>query len=382
VTDDTPVAPGPVKVSSSALHASPAEPLVRMAGLRKSYDGVSFAVDDLTLSVSRGEFLTFLGPSGSGKTTTLMMLAGFEQPTAGSIYVEGRSIEDMPPHKRDFGMVFQNYALFPHLSVAENIGFPLSVRKLPRADIGERVQRALDMVQLGGLGARYPAQLSGGQQQRVALARALVFEPRLVLMDEPLGALDKRLREQMQLEIKRLHRELGLTVVYVTHDQVEAMVLSDRVAVFHRGHVRQLDTPRLIHEEPANGFIAQFVGETNSAPGTVDRVASGNVRLRLDCGVAVVGVSRGPTAAGERKLMSVRPERVRIAPPESFENAFEAVMEEATYLGDRLVATLRLAAGMAINVDLGIDGLDRTPPRGASVTVGWAARHCLILDPE
>jgi putative spermidine/putrescine transport system ATP-binding protein len=364
------------------LIASSPEPLVRMVGLRKSYDGATFAVDDLNLSVLPGEFLTLLGPSGSGKTTTLMMLAGFEQPTAGAIYFEGRSIEDLPPHKRNFGMVFQNYALFPHLSVVDNVAFPLSVRKMPKAEVGQRVGRALDMVQLVGLGERYPAQLSGGQQQRVALARALVFEPRLVLMDEPLGALDKRLREQMQLEIKRLHRELELTVVYVTHDQVEAMVLSDRVAVFHRGHIRQLDTPRAIHEEPANGFVAQFVGETNSAQGTIEAVGSADVRLLLDGGIAVVGVSRRPTRVGDRKLMTVRPERVRIHPPSSFENAFAAVVEETTYLGDRLVAVLRLSSGMPVNVDLGIDGLDQIPLRGQSVTVGWAAKHCLVLDPE
>jgi putative spermidine/putrescine transport system ATP-binding protein len=353
-----------------------------MVGLRKSYDGAAFAVDDLNLDVLPGEFLTLLGPSGSGKTTTLMMLAGFEQPTAGAIYFDGRSIEDLPPHKRNFGMVFQNYALFPHLSVAANVAFPLSVRNVPKTEVGERVGRALDMVQLAGLGERYPAQLSGGQQQRVALARALVFEPRLVLMDEPLGALDKRLREQMQLEIKRLHRELELTVVYVTHDQVEAMVLSDRVAVFHRGHIRQLDTPRAIHEEPANGFVAQFVGETNSAMGTVEAVGPADVRLLLDTGVAVVAVSRRPARVGDRKLISVRPERVRIHPPPSFENLFAAVVEETTYLGDRLIAVLRLSSGMPVNVDLGIDGLDQVPQRGQSVTVGWPARHCLVLDPE
>jgi putative spermidine/putrescine transport system ATP-binding protein len=358
------------------------ECLVRLERLRKSYDGLSYAVDDLSLSIFRGEFLTLLGPSGSGKTTTLMMLAGFERPTSGDIMLEGRSIQDLPPHKRDFGMVFQNYALFPHLSVADNIAFPLAVRKLPRREIGKRLTRALEMVQLNGLEQRLPAQLSGGQQQRVALARALVFEPRLVLMDEPLGALDKRLREQMQYEIKGLHRRLGITIVYVTHDQVEAMVLSDRVAVFNHGAIRQLDTPRAIHEAPADGFVARFMGETNSAVGRVETVESGRVSLRLDKGPTVVGICRRPVTPGERMLMSVRPERIRIGPPSSFENAFDAVVEDLTYLGDRLVTFVRLACGFALSVDLGIDGLDKMPQHGQSVSVGWAANHCLILDAD
>jgi putative spermidine/putrescine transport system ATP-binding protein len=347
------------------------ECLVRLERLRKSYDGLSYAVDDLSLSIFRGEFLTLLGPSGSGKTTTLMMLAGFERPTSGDIMLEGRSIQDLPPHKRDFGMVFQNYALFPHLSVADNIAFPLAVRKLPRREIGKRLARALEMVQLNGLEQRLPAQLSGGQQQRVALARALVFEPRLVLMDEPLGALDKRLREQMQYEIKGLHRRLGITIVYVTHDQVEAMVLSDRVAVFNHGAIRQLDTPRAIHEAPADGFVARFMGETNSAVGRVETVESGRVSLRLDKGPTVVGICRRPVTPGER-----------IGPPSSFENAFDAVVEDLTYLGDRLVTFVRLACGFALSVDLGIDGLDKMPRHGQSVSVGWAANHCLILDAD
>ena len=272
-------------------------------------------------------------------------------------------------------MVFQNYALFPHLSVADNIAFPLAVRKLPRREIGKRLARALEMVQLTGLEQRLPAQLSGGQQQRVALARALVFEPRLVLMDEPLGALDKRLREQMQYEIKGLHRRLGITIVYVTHDQVEAMVLSDRVAVFNHGAIRQLDTPRAIHETPADGFVARFMGETNSAVGRVESVESGRVSLRLDKGPAVVGICRRPVTPGDRMLMSIRPERIRIGPPSSFENIFDAVVEDLTYLGDRLVTFVRLACGFALSVDLGIDGLDsKMPQHGQTVSVGWGCK--------
>ena len=205
------------------------DPIVRFAGIGKTYDGVTRVVDDLNLDVERGEFLTLLGPSGSGKTTTLMMLAGFEAPTSGEILLDGKPLSHKPPHQRDIGMVFQNYALFPHMTVAENIGFPLSVRRMSTADITTRVERALDMVQLGGFGARRPAQLSGGQQQRTAVARALVFEPKLILMDEPLGALDKQLREQMQFEIRHLHQRLGVTMVYVTHDQSEALTMHRRL---------------------------------------------------------------------------------------------------------------------------------------------------------
>src|SRR5574343_905767 len=229
---------------------SPTTPLVRFAGVQKTYDGLSLVVRSLDLDIQRGEFLSLLGPSGSGKTTTLMMLAGFESPTSGEILLDGHPITKTPPHKRNFGMVFQNYALFPHMSVADNVAYPLTVRKVPKAEIATRVAKALDMVQLGGKGERFPGQLSGGQQQRVALARALVFEPQLVLMDEPLGALDKQLREHMQMEIKHIHQRLGVTVVYVTHDQGEALTMSDRVAVFHQGEIQQIAPPRELYETP------------------------------------------------------------------------------------------------------------------------------------
>src|SRR3954447_14784624 len=218
------------------------EPIVRFAAVCKTYDGLTRVVDGLDLDIERGEFLTLLGPSGSGKTTTLMMLAGFETPTEGEIVLEGKPLSRLPPHRRAIGMVFQNYALFPHMSVADNIAFPLTVRGIARDEIARRVERALDMVQLPAFGERRPAQLSGGQQQRVAVARALVFEPKLVLMDEPLGALDKQLREQMQYEIKHIHESLGVTVVYVTHDQGEALTMSNRIAVFNDGVIQQLST--------------------------------------------------------------------------------------------------------------------------------------------
>jgi putative spermidine/putrescine transport system ATP-binding protein len=258
-----------------------APPLVETRGLQKSYDGKTLVIENLDLTIHRGEFLTLLGPSGSGKTTMLMMLAGFEAPTSGEILYEGRSVERLPPHERNFGVVFQNYALFPHMSVYENIAFPLSVRKVSKADTAARVERALSMVQLSNFGRRRPAQLSGGQQQRVALARALVFEPELVLMDEPLGALDKNLREQLQVEIRRLHDTLGITNVYVTHDQTEAMVMSDRIAIFDRGRIQQLDTPRTVHERPATAFVASFMGEMNlSRAGSPRRRRTAGARWR------------------------------------------------------------------------------------------------------
>src|SRR5574343_720666 len=242
---------------------SPTTPLVRFAGVQKTYDGLSLVVRSLDLDIQRGEFLSLLGPSGSGKTTTLMMLAGFESPTAGEILLDGAPITRTPPHKRNFGMVFQNYALFPHMTVAENIAYPLHVRKLPRAELEAKVKRALEMVQMDTMGMRYPAQMSGGQQQRVALARALVFDPQLVLMDEPLGALDKQLREHMQIELKALHRRLGVTFVYVTHDQAEALTMSDRVAVFNDGRIQQIDVVTNLYETPSNRFVAGFVGDNS-----------------------------------------------------------------------------------------------------------------------
>ena len=251
--------------------------LIEFEHLRKTYPGsASAAVEDLNLHIEAGEFLTLLGPSGSGKTTTLMLLAGFEQPSAGHIRLDGRPIEDLPPHRREMGVVFQSYSLFPHMTVAGNVAFPLSVRRRPADEVARRVQAALAKVRLEHLAERRPQQLSGGQQQRVALARALVFEPRLVLMDEPLSALDKKLREEIQLEIRRLHRELGVTMVFVTHDQSEAMTLSDRVAVFNHGRIEQLADPRTLYDAPANPFVAGFIGDNNLVAGQRE-AASGEV---------------------------------------------------------------------------------------------------------
>ena len=244
---------------------------VRFENVDKSYDGKLLVVKGLNLDIEEGEFVTMLGPSGSGKTTCLMMLAGFETPTNGQIYLDNKVISDIPPHKRGIGMVFQNYALFPHMTVYENLAFPLRVRKIPKDEADKKVDKALSMVSLQGFEARMPMQLSGGQQQRVAVARSLVFDPKLVLMDEPLGALDKNLRESMQYEIKHIHESIGVTVVYVTHDQTEALTMSNRIAVFNDGKVQQLSSPDELYERPVNSFVAEFIGENNTFAGEVIR---------------------------------------------------------------------------------------------------------------
>ncbi|MEO5606051.1 MAG: ABC transporter ATP-binding protein, partial [Polaromonas sp.] len=287
-----------------------AKNFVQLKGVQKTYDGENLVVRDLNLDVREGEFLTMLGPSGSGKTTTLMMLAGFETATHGEIFMDGNPINRLAPEDRNIGMVFQSYALFPHMSVAENVAFPLTVRGVPKANLGERVIKALAMVGLKGFEDRRPAQLSGGQQQRVAVARALVFEPKLVLMDEPLSALDKQLREQMQYEIKQLHHRLGVTVVYVTHDQGEALTMSDRVAVFNNGVIQQLDSPERLYEHPANAFVASFIGENNKLHGEVVLHDGVWCDVRLDNGSVVRAKSVAVGTVGSRTMLSLRPERV------------------------------------------------------------------------
>jgi len=313
-------------------------PLVRFSGVQKTYDGLSLVVRSLDLDIQRGEFLSLLGPSGSGKTTTLMMLAGFESPTAGEILLDGAPITRTPPHKRNFGMVFQNYALFPHLTVGDNVAYPLTVRKVPKTDIAQRVAKALDMVQLTGKGDRFPSQLSGGQQQRVALARALVFEPQLVLMDEPLGALDKQLREHMQIELKELHRQLGVTFVYVTHDQGEALTMSDRVAVFNDGEIQQIDAVEKLYETPANRFVAGFVGDSTLLTGTVGQADRHACELVLPTGERLAGINVNHVLPGAAVVASVRPERIeaQFTPPEMMANTVKAAVTDVIYFGDHL----------------------------------------------
>ncbi|HET7797110.1 MAG TPA: ABC transporter ATP-binding protein [Nevskia sp.] len=311
--------------------------LVRFVGVQKTYDGVQLVVRQLDLDIRRGEFLTLLGPSGSGKTTTLMMLAGFESPTAGEILLDGRPITRTPPHKRNFGMVFQNYALFPHMTVAQNVAYPLSVRGLDSVTRADKVKRALDMVQMGKFADRYPAQLSGGQQQRIALARALVFEPKLVLMDEPLGALDKQLREHMQLELKALHQRLGVTFVYVTHDQSEALTMSDRVAVFDQGVIQQLAKVDELYEFPQNQFVAGFIGDNNRFTGMIASVDGQQCGMRLPDGSLLTGINVNAAAAGQAVTACVRPERIRLlASDAAAANALRVNVADMIYFGDHV----------------------------------------------
>jgi putative spermidine/putrescine transport system ATP-binding protein len=349
--------------------------LVKLIGVEKSYDGRTLAVRNLTLHVAQGEFLTLLGPSGSGKTTTLNMLAGFERPTRGEILLAGRPVDRLPPYQRNIGMVFQNYALFPHMTVAENVAFPLSVRRLGRAEIVERVRLALAMVRLETFADRRPAQLSGGQQQRIALARALVFEPSLVLMDEPLGALDKKLREQMQIEIKLLHERLGLTVVYVTHDQDEALTMSDRIAVFHDGRVMQQGTPDILYSQPQDAFVAGFIGENNLLTGTVEAVHDGDVRVALAGGLRLLAAAVGQMSVGAPVVVAVRPEAIQLvgASDAAADNRCRALVRSRIYLGDhqRLLATVDNGHTITVKVATGTE-----VATGAAVFLSWATADC------
>ena len=355
---------------------------VEFDGVCKSYDGRKMVVRDLNLKVDEGEFLTLLGPSGSGKTTCLMMLAGFEEPTGGVIRIAGASVGKVPPRLRNIGMVFQNYALFPHLTVGENLAFPLEVRRIERSGVAERVQRALRLVRLEGLEDRKPGELSGGQQQRVAIARALVFEPRLVLMDEPLGALDRRLREEMQYEIRRIQRTLGVTVVYVTHDQQEAMAMSDRVAVFNRGRIEQVAPPEVLYEEPERGFVATFIGDNNLLAGSV---------LGVDRDVCEVDTGNGivkaflvsPRGAGDAVTLAIRPERVALDPePGRYGNEFEAHVDDIAFLGDQLRVRLTVCGSTDFVIKIA-----NTVGHGAvlendRVRIGFTPLDCRALIPD
>ena len=358
--------------------------LVRFVDIQKSYDGETLVVKNLNLDVARGEFLTMLGPSGSGKTTCLMMLAGFEPATHGEIYLKENPINRVPPHKRGIGMVFQNYALFPHMTVAENLAFPLEVRHMDKSEREERVKRALDMVQLGKFGDRRPAQLSGGQQQRVAVARSLVFDPDLVLMDEPLGALDKNLREQMQYEIKHIHENLGLTVVYVTHDQSEALTMSNRIAVFDDGIIQQCAPPEVLYEQPDNAFVANFIGENNRLLGEVTDDLGDTVKVAIDDDQGTVVAKKvNVEGVGSRSTLSLRPERVTVNPEAgSLPNVFSGVAEELIYLGDHIRTRFTVCGHDDFIVKIPNSAKHAHLKEGDTVNIGWNAEDCRALDPS
>jgi putative spermidine/putrescine transport system ATP-binding protein len=353
--------------------------LVTFAGVQKTYDGKTLVVRQLDLEIRRGEFLTLLGPSGSGKTTCLMMLAGFESPTDGEILLNGQPITRTPPHKRNFGMVFQNYALFPHLKVGDNVAYPLTVRKVPKAEIAQKVAKALAMVRLEGRDGAYPAQLSGGQQQRVALARALVFEPQLVLMDEPLGALDKQLREHMQIELKELHRQLGVTFVYVTHDQGEALTMSDRVAVFNDGAIQMIDSVDKLYETPTNRFVAGFVGDSTVLEGLSGAVEAQQCALLLPGGERLDGVNVNGVAPGTPVVASIRPERIEahFAAPASGANLLQAAVNDVIYFGDHLRLRCALPGQPELTVKLPLSSNER-PLTGQPVWLRFPNPHLRI----
>src|SRR6056297_1448817 len=350
--------------------------------VQKSYDGETLVVKDLNLSMPKGEFLTMLGPSGSGKTTCLMMLAGFETATHGDIRLDGKAINNIPPHKRGIGMVFQNYALFPHMTIAENLSFPLEVRSIGKSDREAKVKRALDMVEMGDFGGRRPAQLSGGQQQRIALARALVFEPELVLMDEPLGALDKQLREKMQFEITNLAHQLGITTVYVTHDQTEALTMSDRVAVFDDGRIQQLAPPDQLYEKPENSFVAQFIGENNTLLGKIEQIEGETCTVRLDDGEIIDAVPVNVEESGQRTRVSIRPERVeynkdRLTPGA---HTIKAEVLEFIYMGDIYRTRLKVAGNEDFIIKTRNAPDQRRLKPGEEIEIGWRSEDWRALD--
>jgi spermidine/putrescine ABC transporter ATP-binding subunit len=382
-----PLTPTPV---SPAQAPTPARGAIELRGLTKRY-GDETVVNDIATSVAPGEFFSLLGPSGSGKTTTLMMVAGFVHPDAGAILLDGTDIASVPPQKRGFGMVFQNYAIFPHLNVFENIAFPLRARRWSKAAVDERVTWALDMVQLGRFADRYARQLSGGQQQRVALARAIVFHPSVVLMDEPLGALDKNLRFDMQVEIKEIQQRLGMTVLYVTHDQEEAMSMSDRIAILNRGRIDQVGPPGKVYERPANPFVARFLGEANLIEGVVaSQTGSAQtkdiLRLTLPAGQQLCAPSCNDCRGG-RAMLFIRPERVEIAAgtitaAEPGGNVLAGTVRRCSFLGNILRYAVDVDGVAPITVDLqnavGVAPL----AAGTPVTLRWPVADSLILAPD
>ena len=355
---------------------------VKFEKVDNSYDGENLVVKDLNLDVAQGEFLTLLGPSGSGKTTILMMLAGFETPTNGEIYLDGEAISNIPPYKRRIGMVFQNYALFPHMTVYENLAFPLRVRKVSKEDTDKKIDKALSMVSLTGFENRMPGQLSGGQQQRVAVARALVFDPAVVLMDEPLGALDKNLRESMQYEIKHIHESIGVTVVYVTHDQGEALTMSNRIAVFNDGKVQQLSSPDKLYEEPVNSFVAEFIGENNRFSGQVTDVSKDKCKVKLDDGSEILANPIVVKSSGEKTIVSLRPERALINTKEKMENNFKGKIEEVIYHGDHTRVRLNLLGNKDFILKVPNSSANMDIKLGNQINVSWNSFDARALDPK
>ena len=356
---------------------------VSLNDLEKSYDRVA-AVVGVSLDIHSGEFLTLLGPSGSGKTTTLMMIAGFETPTGGDIAIDGKSVVAVPPYRRNIGMVFQNYALFPHLTVADNIGFPLKQRGVAKAERAKLVGEALELVHLPGYGERYPRQLSGGQQQRVALARAIVFKPRLLLMDEPLGALDKQLRENLQLEMRRLHADLGITFIYVTHDQEEALTMSDRIAVMNEGLVAQVGRPEDLYDRPSSRFVAGFIGESNFLPAIVRGIEDDVVVAEYEgATIRAVSVVSSRPATGEKVMLTTRPERIRFVDrawnSTAPQNRLSVTVTEAVFAGERCRYMLQAGNGTAIVLKEPSSAAIQRRAVGERAEIAWSIADTILV---
>ena len=352
--------------------------IVQLEGVNK-YFGKNHVVKSLNLSVEEGEFLTLLGSSGCGKTTTLRMIAGFEEPTSGSILVEGQAVEEKEPFERNVNTVFQSYALFPHKTIYDNVAYGLKMKKVPKTEIARRVKEIMALVQLTGFEERYPSQLSGGQKQRVAIARALINRPRVLLLDEPLGALDLKLRKQMQLELKRLQRKLNITFIYVTHDQEEALTMSDRIAVMHDGILDQLGTPEEIYEQPRTKFVATFIGETNIFEGNIKELAMGRVAVRIENGV-IRGCGYG-FSRNEYITVSVRPEKMKFsaAPVKGFQ--LEAQVKDYVYAGSVVKCIAVLQNGMEIKMDR-LAG-EELPEPGSIIHPWWEEKDAVLLhNPE
>ena len=347
------------------------KPFLEIKGIKKQY-GPVVAVQNVDLQVERGEFLTFLGPSGSGKSTTLYIVAGFEDPTAGDIILDGKSILSTPSHRRNIGMVFQRYTLFPHLSVGENIAFPLKVRRLPKATIDAKVSEMLRLVRLEGFENRKPAQMSGGQQQRVALARALAYDPPILLMDEPLSALDKKLREEIQYEIRRIHQQTEVTILYVTHDQEEALRLSDRIAVFSKGVIDQIGTGPELYADPRTRFVAEFIGDSNFLSCDLLSVDDGQAMVSLGSGAVFGKIPvHGITGSGNRASLMLRPERIRLTRNPAGANSLAATIGDITFLGNNTHVMTKTKSGENLAVRL---------PFGHEAVMGLSRGDQIWLD--
>ena len=357
--------------------------MVRLERCTKSYGSVT-ALAEIDLAIARGEFVTLLGPSGSGKTTLLNLIAGMVAPTAGRILIDGKDATQLPPSKRGLGMVFQNYALWPHMTVSENIGYGLKLRKTTATEIAGRVEGVLAKVKLAGLGARYPGQLSGGQQQRVALARALVLNPDILLLDEPLSNLDAKIRVQVRAEIRKLQKDLGITTIYVTHDQEEALTLSDRIAVFNQGKVFQVGPPKALYERPANRFVADFIGINNLIDGTVGAVAPADQRARVETALGEIsGFSNERLSAGHRCVVCIRPENVRVNERiEGDRNTLKGIIAFAAYLGNALRYDVDVGQGVIVKADIRDPWHHNQLALGSAVDLSFPVSGTLVIPAE